>query len=293
MKAPKKKAGMRQGRLGPHWKSRIVGHAKVDPRSLKPNPMNWRVHPPAQTRQMRDALDRLGVIAGVVVNKRTGFILDGHMRHDLALENDEPTVDVTFVDLSPDEERLALSIMNPMGELGATDPEKLGALLGAIEREGGPLDELLRDLETQASGSIVKEIDAKNGGAGRHLGNRAHVMRMMLENPDVAVVERAIAITGLLNRGDALLAICRAYLGSKTDDTERQHDTEPQGSLEDQLAQALAEPARGARNARRPRPRIRAGVPDGGEGDRVRGGPDESGGALPSAAELERVSGES
>jgi hypothetical protein len=56
--------------------------------------------------------------------------------------------------------------------------------------------------------------------------------------PEVATIERAIAATGIANRGDALLELARRYLEGQ-DDAEGQHDTRPQDLAEDQLAEAL------------------------------------------------------
>lgn len=286
----KDKAAAADRKLGPKWKSRVVGRATVDPRKLKDNPLNWRVHGLTQQRVMRDAIEQIGIIDDIVVNKRTGNIIDGHGRKELAIANEEETVDVLYVDLSVDEERLALSIMNPLGELASTDPEKLGELLGLINRNGGPLDGLLADLEEQASGAIVKELDKSKGGGGRAVTQSRNVMRMMLENPDVMTVERALSMTGLANRGDALLTICRHYLGK--DNADRQHDTESESSLEDQLAKALSSAAGDSGNARRPRKSISAGVPGSNAGRRVRTRSNKSGGADASAPVLERVSSE-
>lgn len=290
----KKKTGVAGQRdLGVRWKSRVVGRADVDPRKLKDNPLNWRMHPVTQQRTMRDAMETIGVIDDIIVNKRTGHIIDGHGRKELAIANEEPTVGVLYVDLSLAEEKLALAMINPMSELAATDPEKLGALLGEVERHGGPLDALLAELEEQASGAIVKHMKGEGGTSGkRNVGTSTHVMRMMLENPDVALVERALALTGLQNRGDALLNICRVYLGSQND-AEGQHDTRAESSLEDQLAKALGGGAGDSGKPRRSRASVGAGVSASKSRRRVRAGPGEGGTPLPPAADVERLPGQS
>lgn len=181
MAAAKKKAAGKQGRLGPRWKSRVLGRADVDPRKLKDHPMNWRVHPTTQQQVMQDALERIGVIDDIIVNKRTGHIIDGHGRKDLAIKNEEPTVGVLYVDLSPEEERQALAIINPMAELAAVDPEKLGTLLGDVKRGEGPVDRLLAELEQLAVGAIVKETKGEGTGGTRSLGGVTNTLRMVLE----------------------------------------------------------------------------------------------------------------
>lgn len=280
-----------QRRLTPHWRSRIVGHARVDPRKLKANPNNWRVHPEIQTRAMRDALDQLGVLSPIIVNKRSGRVVDGHMRRELAIDNDEEAVDVTYVELTEDEENLALSIMNPMGELGAVDPEKLGDLLSRVSRgDASPLDELLQSLEEQAQGASVKAAAPTEKGKRGGATHQTTIMRMMLENPEVATIERAIASTGLMNRGEALLAICRHFLGK--DNAKGQLDAATESSPADQLAQALAAATSGAGKPRRPRSRVGDGVSKAAAGSGVRSGSIEGGDPLPPAADVERLPGE-
>jgi hypothetical protein len=221
------------------WKTRIVEfRADVDPKTLKPNPDNWRVHPEAQRRAMSDVFKQLGYVEAVVVNKTTGHIIDGHMRHQLAVEHQEPRVPVLYVQLSIEEERLALTTMNPLAELAVTDPEKLTELLASVPRNGGALDELLADLEQSAGGAVVKHAGQARTGQ-RSVGQKLHAMRMMMAVPEVATVERALARTGIANRGEALLEICRAYLSeNEGDDAKGQHDAGAKGGLEAQLAEA-------------------------------------------------------
>ena len=51
------------------------------------------------------------------MNRRTGYVIDGHARVALALTRKEASVPVLYVDLSPDEERLVLATFDPIGAL--------------------------------------------------------------------------------------------------------------------------------------------------------------------------------
>lgn len=286
--AAKKKAA--PGPLGPKWRSRIVGHGRVDPRSLKDHPLNWRVHGENQNRVIRDAIEQIGVISQIIVSKRSGCIIDGHGRKDLAVANEEELVDVVYVDLTPDEERIALATINPMAELAATDPEKLQALLTEVDRKEGPLDGLLQQLEEAAGGAVVratnKEASRKPGGTGPRV-----VTRMVLEAPDIAMVERCIATTAIANRGEALLHICRTFLGNQ--DETRKLDPEPQSSLADQLAQAIGDVAAGdPGDTRGQGPGVRTDVPARAPGRRVRARPDEGRSAGEAAPDVGRLPGQ-
>ena len=114
------------------WASRIVGHADVPPDQLLAHPDNVKIHPQLQQEALEQALDALGWIAPVIVNQRTGHMVDGHARTIVALRRNEPTVPVDYVDLTPEEEALALLTFDPIGALAATDQAKYEETLGLV-----------------------------------------------------------------------------------------------------------------------------------------------------------------
>lgn len=128
------------------WVNRIVGHAEVDPTTLTVNPANWRTHPPAQARALEGALGEVGWVAGVIVNRRTGRIVDGHLRVERAIARGEPTIPVAYVDLSPDEERLVLATLDPLASLAGADTAVLAELLAGLAPGNAALDRMLADL---------------------------------------------------------------------------------------------------------------------------------------------------
>src|SRR6266852_7341837 len=118
---------------GAPWQNRIVGHADVAPASLVPNPRNWRTHPDDQQRALAGALGDVGWVAEVLVNRTTGHVVDGHLRIELALARREPTVPVTYVELSEDEERLVLASLDPLAAMATAEQEQLAALLAGLD----------------------------------------------------------------------------------------------------------------------------------------------------------------
>ncbi len=44
------------------------------------NPSNPRIHPQKQRDAVAASIDTLGMISPVVVNRRTGYLIDGHER---------------------------------------------------------------------------------------------------------------------------------------------------------------------------------------------------------------------
>ena len=124
------------------WQNRIVGHAEVAPADLVPNPRNWRTHPPDQQRALAGALGEVGWVAEVLVNRTTGNVVDGHLRIELALARHEPTVPVTYVELTEAEESLVLATLDPIGAMADAEATALASLLSGLE----PADEALRAL---------------------------------------------------------------------------------------------------------------------------------------------------
>ncbi len=128
------------------WRNRITGSGEEAPDQLLANPANWRIHPKAQQDALAGALDAVGWVQQVLVNRRTGFVVDGHARVALALSRGEPTVPVLYVDLALDEEALVLATLDPIGAMAGRDDEKLRALLADVSVDDAGLLALLGDL---------------------------------------------------------------------------------------------------------------------------------------------------
>jgi DNA modification methylase len=128
------------------WRNRITGSGEEAPDQLLANPANWRIHPKAQQDALAGALDAVGWVQQVLVNRRTGFVVDGHARVALALSRGEPTVPVLYVDLAPDEEALVLATLDPIAAMAGRDDEKLRALLADVAVDDAGLLALLGDL---------------------------------------------------------------------------------------------------------------------------------------------------
>jgi hypothetical protein len=172
------------------WRSRIVGYTEVSPFELLTNPKNWREHPVKQLRAIAGALTQIGWIQAIIVNVLTGHIVDGHARVEEAITRGEPTVPVVLVELTIEEERLAIATFDPLGTMALTDTYTLEALLGQL----GKVDDA-------ALRSALGELALRSG-----LRRPGHV------DPDEIPAEpdpaRLRVRTGdLLSLGDHLLAV--------------------------------------------------------------------------------------
>jgi len=133
------------------WQNKIVGYDEVDPESLLANEANFRIQD-----GLKGTLEVVGWIQDIIVNKRTSLewgadqnvetVLDGHLRVTLALRHSQPSVPIKYVDLTPNEERLALATLDPLAAMAATDREKLGALLGDIQTGNAAIQQMLSEM---------------------------------------------------------------------------------------------------------------------------------------------------
>jgi DNA modification methylase/ParB-like chromosome segregation protein Spo0J len=150
------------------WKNRIVSHGEEAPDQLLANPRNWRIHPQFQQEALKGVLDEIGWVTEVIVNQTTGHVIDGHLRAAVAISKGEKRVPVTYVKLSPDEERLVLATLDPLASLAVSDHEALNGLLADVQpfvsdeqvkalldqlTLGGALEVAIGDLDPNAPGT--------------------------------------------------------------------------------------------------------------------------------------------
>ncbi len=128
------------------WRSRIVGSGEEAPGQLLANPANWRVHPTAQREALAGLLGQVGWVQQVLVNRRTGHVVDGHLRVALAIKQNAASVPVLYVDLEPEEEALVLASLDPLAAVAQPDEEKLRALLADLSVDSEALAAMLAEL---------------------------------------------------------------------------------------------------------------------------------------------------
>lgn len=207
------------------WQNRIIGEDMVDADQLLANPTNWRIHPKHQQAALTGVLDNVGWVQRVIVNQRTGHVIDGHLRASLAISRGEQ-VPVIYVDVDEDEERLILATLDPLAAMAATDAEMLAGLLADLgdvpEFDDAEIGALLASI-----GRSVTEPDEDDWAAafgGLPEGDRAPFQQMTftLHDEQAEIVAQAVAQAkrdcdfadqpNENSNGNALYMVCRAYL---------------------------------------------------------------------------------
>jgi DNA modification methylase len=153
------------------WANRIVSSGYENPDQLLANPYNFRHHPKNQKDAMIGTLDQIGWIQDVIVNKTTGHIIDGHLRVELALQQNAK-VPVKYVELTEKEELIALATLDPIGaladqhqgeldqlidDIGEVDNDNLSDFLAGLMSNGIEEDE---ETEGQTDEDDLPDLDA-------------------------------------------------------------------------------------------------------------------------------------
>jgi hypothetical protein len=130
------------------WENRITGYGQESPDQLLANARNPRRHDRHQQAVMQALLEEVGFVQDVIVNARTGNLVDGHMRVQLALRAGIDTIPVKYVDLAPDEELTAVATLDAITGMAETDEDAFQTLLDSIATDedtlAGFLDTLSR-----------------------------------------------------------------------------------------------------------------------------------------------------
>lgn len=204
------------------WQNRIVGHGVLPADQFAANPENPRRHPQKQRDAMRGSLDALGWIAPVVVNQRTGYLIDGHERVMQALEDNEP-VPYIEVDLSEDEERLALASYDWITTLAEYDRDVLSELMQDIHTDSVELQAMFSEM-AERTGVTLDSISWDSAFDKVPDSDRQPYQQMTftLHDEQAELVKRALSAVPPSNdhelndngNGNALFHICEVFLNN-------------------------------------------------------------------------------
>lgn len=147
------------------WRNRIIRYGEQAADQFTAHPENPRRHPQAQREAVKGSLDTLGWIAPVIVSRASGFMIDGHERIFQALaQGDDTPVPFIEVDLSEDEERLALASFDFITQMAVYDRDTLDTLLQQVNTDDAALQSLLSELA--AENGVIPQLDYGNSNSG-------------------------------------------------------------------------------------------------------------------------------
>lgn len=125
------------------WHNLIIGSELANPLALTPHPRNFYTHPMQQRKVVNAAIDDIGYVDEVVVNRTTNRIVNGHLRVELAIGNGEDTIPVTWIACDEETETRLLIFFDRIGEMAKVDGERVKGLIDQVEVETAPLQDML------------------------------------------------------------------------------------------------------------------------------------------------------
>jgi hypothetical protein len=123
----------------------------LDPAQLDGHPSNWKFHPPAQLAELTAFVDQVGFAGALLLNERTGKLLDGHGRKEAFAGMG--VVPVLVGSWDEEQERQILLKYDALGYASVGIRSKLDELMKSVnfpKVNFSPCDELLRQVRRQA-----------------------------------------------------------------------------------------------------------------------------------------------
>jgi hypothetical protein len=138
-------------------RDRIVEFRRVKASALRPNPRNWRTHPPAQRDALRGILAEVGYAGALLARQLPGGaleLIDGHLRAETTPELEVP---VLILDLGAEESDKLLAALDPLAAMAETDELALAGLIAQVETESDAVRAMFDNLLAEHERSGAEE----------------------------------------------------------------------------------------------------------------------------------------
>jgi len=172
----------------------------LPPSQLMPNDMNWKSHPTAQRmalRSFQEELERRRAsgqkisrwIDTLKWNRRSGRLMDGHMRVVEAMEANEELVPVLVFDVDDDTESLIMLYLDKVGSMYTEDQAMLERLLemahvGDENLVALVLGQMATEEEEEPAGpEDIKRADLPAGGLALPMGVKYDYVVLIVKTP--------------------------------------------------------------------------------------------------------------
>lgn len=103
-------------------------------------------------------LEEVGWVQQVIINQRTGNLVDGHLRCQLAAREGNKTIPVLYVDIDEAEEALVLATLDPIAAMAATDKQKLADLFEQFNSDNENVQKLIDEIAKKEMLDIPEEF---------------------------------------------------------------------------------------------------------------------------------------
>src|SRR3954451_7590951 len=136
-------------------RDRIKELRRVPAGALRPNPRNWRIHPPAQQDALRGLLAEVGYADALLARELddgTLMLIDGHLR---AETTPDAVVPVLILDVDETEADKILLTHDPLAAMATVSAVHLDELLASITTNNESVQQLIDSITPTAPGSAA------------------------------------------------------------------------------------------------------------------------------------------
>jgi hypothetical protein len=164
----------------------IVGLRLDSPEQLVANPANFRVHPADQREAVRASLEEHGWVEPVVENRRTGYLLNGHLRAEIAVEMGTPLIPVLEVDVDPELEGQIILSLDPTSEMAYADRSVVDEVMQGVRTQSEVLRQVFDNVLLKSVES-TPEVDPAESRRKtfKHLLAQARSLRTKIVKAEV------------------------------------------------------------------------------------------------------------
>lgn len=136
-------------------RDRVKELRRVRAADLRPNPRNWRTHPPQQQDALRGVLAEVGYADALLARELADgslMLIDGHLR---AETTPDACVPVLILDVDENEADKILLTHDPLAGMATISEERLRELLADVQTENVAIRGLLDSIVDQAGGTFA------------------------------------------------------------------------------------------------------------------------------------------
>lgn len=138
-------------------RDRIKAFRRVQASQLRPNPKNWRTHPPEQQEALRGVLAEIGYADALLARELDDGsleLIDGHLRAETTPDAEVP---VLILDLTAQEADKLLATLDPLAAMAEKNAEALEDLLKEVQTENDAVRGMLENLASGLSETFQPE----------------------------------------------------------------------------------------------------------------------------------------